>query len=73
MKSHKALVFAGMGFELIAIAVAAAVIGDILDEKYGWGDAGFIVVFLLCFIGWLFHFIILIQRYVKESNDNPPE
>lgn len=73
MKKQKALVFAGMGFELIAIAIAAVMIGNILDEKYGWGDAGFIIVFLLCFIGWLFHFIVLIQRYVKESNDQPSE
>ena len=69
MKSNKALVFAGMGFELFAVVLGALLIGPIIDEYLGVNKVGTLILLLMCIIGWLIHFVHLIQLYVKETRE----
>ena len=64
----KGLVFAALGFELFALVIAGIYIGGALDERMGWKGQGFLLVTGLLLLGWMFHFIKLIQKFMKEEN-----
>lgn len=69
MKYGKAMVFAGMGFELFAIVLGALLIGPIIDEYYDIKPVGTLVLLLLCVVGWLIHFVHMIKNYIKATNE----
>lgn len=71
MKNSKAMVFAGMGFELFAVVLGALLIGPIIDEAMGTKSIGTLILLFMCIIGWLIHFVHLVTRYAKETkNEN---
>lgn len=63
------LIFAGMGFELVAIVIAAQVLGEILDKEYGWGGLGQGGAIILGMIGWFSHLLILLKPFMEDSED----
>ncbi len=67
MKNSKAMVFAGMGFELFAIVLGALLIGPVIDQYLGTENIATLVLLLICIIGWLVHFIHLVQNYMRNS------
>lgn len=73
MKNNRALVFAGMGFELFALVLGALIIGPLIDQALGIKNLGTLLLLVMCIIGWMVHFVRLIQIYMKESNENPPD
>lgn len=62
-----AMVFAGLGFELFAVVVAGIAFGPAVDKYMGWNGLGFVVVGGLMFVGWVAHFIYLINRYMNDE------
>lgn len=67
------LVFAGLGFELFAVIVGAIILGPAVDKYMDWDGTGFLVIGGLLFVGWVTHFIYLIQRYMNDEmkSDEP--
>ncbi len=67
MKRKRGIIFTGIGFELVALILAAIFVGQMLEEKYPQGglwNAGLIIVALIV---WLVHVIVLVK--VMERND----
>ncbi len=64
------MVFLGMGFEMVGIAVGGFYAGKYIDQYMGWeGKAsGYLVIVLM--IGWFIHFFYLIQKMQKDIEDD---
>jgi len=71
MKSNKYLVFIAIGFELVGLIVAAAILGKYLDDTYGLKGLGLIGLSFLALAGWLVHIIALVKKI--ESNTKTDE
>ena len=66
--NKKALVFTGMGFELVGMIFAGLFLGQQVDETWqlqGLGTAFFSFVVLA---GWLWHLVILIKRFQSDKS-----
>ena len=70
MNKQKAMVFAGLGFELFAIVLGALLIGAAIDEQLDSKPVGTLALLIMCIIGWLIHFIHLVKNYAKDMNEN---
>lgn len=67
---NKYLVFAGIGFELIALIILSVVVGEALEEKLptkGLWVAGLI---LLALVGWFIHIVYLLKSTEKSVDKN---
>lgn len=65
-----ALVFSGLGFELAAVFLAGSYLGTLVDEHMGWKGLGFLVITGSLFVVWITHFVYLIRRFMKNSNES---
>jgi F0F1-type ATP synthase assembly protein I len=63
----------GLGFELLAMFLVGAYIGRLLDEHFGWNGLGFISMIGILFVAWVTHFVFLIKRFMKPTNDTDPK
>lgn len=74
-KGPNPMVFAGMGFELLALGAASVYIGPIVDEHFGLKDMGTGILMFTLLGGWLVHFIFLAKTYMEaeEAADPVPE
>lgn len=70
---NKALVLAGMGFELFAMGVAAIFLGPLLDKYFGLNGLGLPIILFLLFFGWVVHFVHLIKNLMKNTPPVGPE
>lgn len=68
--NKKGLVFAALGFELLALVIGGVYIGAALDDYMGWKGQGFLLVTGLLLLGWIFHFIKLLQKFMNEEKMN---
>lgn len=73
----KAIVFFGIGFELIGMMVGGFLLGLELDKYFGWKYSVPVLVILLL-IAWFVHLIYLLQKFEKdvakdEANSNTPQ
>ena len=62
------LIFAGIGFELLGLVLAALYIGQAVDKQMNWpgyGVAGFVVLGL---VSWLSHLVFLLKKFMKEDD-----
>lgn len=66
---NSGLIFMGLGFELAAIFLAGAYLGQKLDEYMGWKSMGFLMVTGFLFVVWVTHFVYLIKKFMKDQND----
>lgn len=69
------LVFLGLGFELMAMFLVGAYVGDALDKHFGWPNYGFLGMIVVMLIAWVTHFVFLVKRFMKDdtydSNSEP--
>lgn len=66
MRNKKGLVFAGIGFELLGLIVAAVILGLHLDEKMNTqGIITAILIFLALAI-WIFHLIVMMKKFEND-------
>lgn len=70
----KGIVFLGSGFELVGMVLAGLFIGSKLDEHFNKSGV-FVGITIMVFMAvWLFHFIYLLNRFMKEvDNDTDDE
>ena len=68
----KAVVFIGMGFELLGVTLGALYLGKFIDERYGFNGIGTAGLCFIVLIGWLYHLVILLKRYmeIEEKKDD---
>lgn len=64
---NKGLIFVAIGFELLAVVLVGVYLGSSLDEYMGWQGQGFLLVTGILFCGWLFHFIKLLNKFMKDE------
>lgn len=68
---QSAMVFAGLGFELIGLCMGGYYFGHIVDQYMGWSNnygAGGLVLLLL--IGWFVQLFYLLRRFEKDNADD---
>ena len=70
MKMDKAVIFMGIGFELVALCAAGVWLGRLIDQNMGWQNAGTLGMVLSFLVLWFFHLFFLIQKF--EKKDDPP-
>ena len=63
----KGLVFMGMGFELVGLIFGGLFIGEKIDKAYNLNGLATAGMSLLVLAGWIYHLVILLQRFQKES------
>lgn len=61
------MVFVGMGFELLGVTLGALYLGEIVDKHYGLNGIGTAGLCLLVLVGWLYHLVILLKRYMETE------
>lgn len=67
---NKSMVFLGMGFELVALILGAAYLGDIIDKHMGWPGYGSVLLILLFLISWFFHLLVLLKKINEDEANN---
>jgi 4-amino-4-deoxy-L-arabinose transferase-like glycosyltransferase len=70
VKMDKAVIFLGIGFELVALCGAGVFLGQLIDQWMGWQNAGTLIMVLSFLVLWFFHLFFLIQKF--ENHDGPP-
>ncbi|MGE0526505.1 MAG: hypothetical protein AB7G93_02130 [Bdellovibrionales bacterium] len=67
----KALVFFGVGFELVALCIGGIFLGGEIDKYMGWsGGGGTVALILILLIGWFIHLFILLRRFDQDVDPN---
>lgn len=64
----------GVAFELVAMCVGGFLLGEQIDNHYGWKNIASTYLVLILLIGWFVHLIYLLRRFEKENvdrNSNP--
>ena len=68
--NKKALVFAGMGFELVGLILVGLYVGQYLDEKFNLGGIGTAGLAMLVLASWLWHLVILLKRFMQDGPED---
>ena len=63
------LVFAGMGFQLVGLILAAVYIGGIIDKSLNSGGLGIAIMIIAVLIGWFVHLLFLLKKFMKDEDD----
>ena len=72
------MVFAGMGFELLGLILAALYIGGIIDNELNGGGLGVAGMVITVLVGWFVHLFMLLKKFMeradrdKKKPDNSP-
>jgi len=67
MKSKKAVVFAGMGFELAGLIVGGLYLGQYLDAVYNLKGIATAALALGALASWLIHLVVLIKKFQEPD------
>lgn len=59
---NKYIVFAAMGMELVAIMIGCLLLGQKIDEIYGFKGLAMIGLSMLGLAGWLYQIILLAKK-----------
>ena len=70
-KNTKALVFAGMGFELVGLILAGLYLGQYLDKNFGFGGLGTAAMAMLVLASWIWHLVILLKKFNEDDHAEP--
>jgi hypothetical protein len=68
MKKNKYLIFASIGFELVALIVGAIYLGEYLVQK-GWPNYTKAFAIVLAFGVWITSLIVKLKSIEKSKND----
>ncbi len=66
---NRGIVFAGLGFELMGLILTCLYLGQKIDEYYQSKGLGLISLVILGIVGWFYHLIILLRKFVAEDNE----
>ena len=66
------IIFAAMGFELVALVLGCFFLGEFLDKTYQTKGLIFVGLSFLAIMGWLFRIIWLIRKFQKEDENQGP-
>ncbi len=67
IKRGKAIVFAGMGFELVGLIVVSLYIGQALDKTFELKGLATASLSLLVLAGWLIQLVYMLKSYLREE------
>ncbi len=67
---NKGLVFMGMGFELLGLVLGGYYLGDTIDRYFSWPGYGVAGLIVICMIGWMFHLIFLLKRFMASDEQD---
>lgn len=70
---NNGIVFFGIGFELMALCIGGYLLGNYIDDYYGWKNTASTYLVLVLMIGWFMHLIYLLRRFEKDNADNDPK
>lgn len=71
MKRAKAIVFAGMGFELVGLILAGLYLGQFLDKQYNLNGLATAGLSILVLIGWMVQLVFMLRKFLAEEKANP--
>lgn len=69
MKKNKALIFAGIGIELVGLEVTLIFFGRMLDQKYGWPGFAVAGLGLSGLVFWLWQVVRLLKNFEEEDEE----
>jgi hypothetical protein len=64
------IIFASMGFELVALILGCFFLGEYLDKTYHSKGLIFVGLSFLALIGWMVRIIWLVRRFQKEEDQD---
>lgn len=67
---NNGIVFFGVGFELMALCIGGYLLGNYIDDYYGWKNTASTYLVLVLMIGWFMHLIYLLRRFEKDNADD---
>jgi hypothetical protein len=67
---NSGIVFFGVGFELMALCIGGYLLGNYIDDYYGWKNTASTYLVLVLMIGWFMHLIYLLRRFEKDNADD---
>jgi F0F1-type ATP synthase assembly protein I len=70
MKKSKAIVFAGMGFELVGLILAGLYMGQMIDKTYNLKGLATAGLSLLVLTGWMVQLVFMLKKYLAEEKSN---
>lgn len=70
---NNGIVFFGIGFELMALCIGGYLLGNYIDDYYGWKNTASTYLVLVLMIGWFMHLIYLLRRFEKDNADDDPK
>ena len=68
MRKNKYLIFASIGFELVALIVLFIYLGD-LAVNHGWPQYTKAFAIVLAFVIWIISLVIKLKSLEKSKND----
>jgi len=66
----KYIIFAGIGFELVGIMMAAIYLGQIIDQSYQTKGLALVALMFIGLASWLIHVIVLLKKIEKQNPDD---
>jgi len=66
----KGIIFMGIGFELVGLIIGAWAVGSAVDKHFHWNGYGVATFIIAVMIGWIYHLIILLKKFMDEPDDN---
>lgn len=69
---NKGVVFLGIGFELIALCIGGYVLGEYIDQYFGWKNVASTYLVLMLLISWFIHLIYLLRQFEANDDDQTP-
>jgi len=69
MKNSGAVVFVGLGFELVGLILGAFALGQQVDKYLHWDGLGVVGLIVAVMLGWMYHVVVLLKRYAETTDD----
>lgn len=66
---NKGIIFLGIGFELVAMCVGGYLLGELIDQHYGWKSFASTYLVLILLIAWFVHLFYLLRKFEKDNED----
>ena len=68
--NRSGVIFIGLGIELIILVIGSLYLGKIIDNKMGWPGYGALGTFTIVIMGWFYHLMVLMKKYMEEEDDD---
>lgn len=71
--NKQGILFAGIGFELVGLIMAAVFLGQWVDKKWNLNGLGIAGLCFIALIGWLVHLFVLLKQFTRHADDDKPK